>query len=136
MKQLLEIFLRYFEFLYGDSRYRITDSRAREPNAALTVTGPNLTWLITVDRGQVRLSAGTTKLPGRLFWTSLIRQYLLGEEDIRYLSAPEEIEWARTHLNQIEQLFSDDATVESTRDRLEALLRSNGEKQWGPAKSS
>lgn len=137
MKQLLEIFLRYFEFLYSDERYRFTDSRTHGANASLTVTGPAITWIITVDRGQLQLSVAPTQLPGaRGFWISLIRQYLKGDEDIQYLSPPEEIDWARTHLNQIEQLFSDAATLESNRDQLVELLKSNGEKQWGPAKSS
>lgn len=132
MKILLEHYIRYFDFLYEDSRYRITDSRADGMNASLTVTGGNLTWLIAIDKGQLQLFISPTRLPENGFGVSLIRQYLYGLEDVQYLSANEEVRWARENIDQIEQLFSDVSALEATCSTLRALLRSNGEKQWGP----
>lgn len=131
MKQLLEFFLRYFAFLYDDPRNRITDCRYHAPNAALTVTGPILVWRIALDRGQLQLSVGPSQLPNQGFWMSAIRQYLDGADDMRSMSAPEAIEWASGNVEELEELFSDRATVQNTCDRLEQLLRSNSEKYWG-----
>jgi hypothetical protein len=136
VKALLEFYLRYFDFLYLDSGYRFTNSRTDGVNASLTVTGPNLTWSIVNDRGQIQLSIAPTTLPGNGFWISLIKQYLDGNEDIQYLPAAEEIEWARENIDQIEQMFSATSDLESTCGALRELLRSNAEKQWGPAAHS
>jgi hypothetical protein len=135
VKKLLEIFLRHFEFIYAEPRYRFTDSRTHAPNASLTVSGPDVTWWITLDRGQLELSVSPTRLPGDSFWISLIRQYVRGDDDIRYLSAAEEIEWAQTNLEQIERLFSEASDVEAVTHALADLRRKNGEKRWGPAAS-
>lgn len=136
MKPLLEFYIKYFDFLYLDSRYRFTDSSTNGMNASITVTGPNLTWRITIEKGQPQLSISPTRLPGNGFWISLIRQYAGGLEDIRYLSAIEEAEWARENIGLIEELFSDASNLEATCDDLRALLRSNAEKEWGPPASS
>jgi hypothetical protein len=136
VKKLLEVFLRHFEFLYADPRYRFTDSRTQAPNAWLAVSGPDLTWWITLDRGQLELSVAPTRLPGDSFWISLVRQYVRGDDDIRYLSAIEEIDWARVNLGQIEELFSEASDVESITCALADLRRKNGEKHWGPAAST
>jgi len=133
VKALLEFYLRYFEFLYLDSRYRITDSKTDGVNASLTVTGPNLTWSVANDREQIQLSIGPTCLPGNGFWISLIKQYLDASEEIQYLPAAEEIAWARENIDQIDQLFSATSNLESTCGALRGLLRANAEKQWGPA---
>lgn len=133
MKALLEFYLRYFDFLYLDSRYRFTDSKTDGANAAITVTGPDLTWSVSVDRGQFQLSIAPTRSPRTGFWVSLIKQYLEGNEDIAYLSAKDEVEWARGHLGSIEQLFADPAGMESVCNELRILQRANAEKQWGPA---
>jgi hypothetical protein len=135
VKALLEFYLRYFDFLYLDSRYRFTDSKTDGMSASLTVAGPDLTWLITNDRGQIQITVGPTSLPRDRFWISLIKQHLEGNEDIQYLPVVEEVAWARDNLHQIDQLFSATSDLESTCTTLRALLRSNAEKQWGPAVS-
>ena len=132
MKPLLEFYIRYFDFLYLDPRYRFTDSSTDGANASLTVAGPDLTWVITIDKGQPQLSISPTRLRGNGFWISLVRQYTCGHDYIQYLAVSDEIEWARENIDQIEQLFSDPANLEATCNKLRALLRSNGEKQWGP----
>jgi hypothetical protein len=136
VKALLEFYPRYSDFLCLDSRYRFTDSNSNGVNASLTVTGPNFTWTIVNDRGQIHLSIAPTTRPGNGFWISLIKQYLDGSQDIQYLPATEEAKWARENINQIEQIFSARSDLESTCGALHALLRSNAEKQWGPAAPS
>lgn len=133
MKALLEFYVKYFDFLYRNSRYRFTDSKTDGVNASLTVTGPNVTWSIVNDREQIQLSVGPTGLPGNGFWISLIKQYIDGSEDIQYLPALAEIEWARVNIDQIDQLFLTTSDLKVTCGELRALLRSNAEKQWGPA---
>ncbi|MBN7412657.1 hypothetical protein [Mycobacteroides abscessus] len=135
MKALLEVFLRQFDFLYLDPQYRITDSSTDENavNASLRVTGEVLTWQIVNDRNRLQLSIIPTLLPEQGFWISLIRQYVEGMEQIEYLPALEEIQWARENLKQIDALFSDRFSLQAVCDELRALLRSNAEKEWGPA---
>jgi hypothetical protein len=133
VKALLEFYLKFLDFLYLDSRYGFTDSKTDGVNASLTVTGPNITWLIVNDRGQMQLTIAPTSSPNDGFWISLIRQYLDEDEDIQYLSAVEEIAWARANSHHIDQLFSAPHDLEATCDALRALQRSNAEKHWGPA---
>lgn len=132
MKHLLEFYLKYCEFLYSDPHYRFTDSQTDGVNASITVTGANVTWLIAVDRGKIQLSVASTLLPGRGFWISLVRQYLNSSDNITYLSAFQETEWARENKEELEQLFGNSGELEATCAKLVALLRSNAEKEWGP----
>jgi hypothetical protein len=78
MRTLLEFFIKYFDFVYLDPRYRITDSKTGGDtiNASLTVTGPDFTWMLVNDRGQMELSLAPTSLatPRNWFWVSLVRQ--------------------------------------------------------------
>jgi len=110
LRTLLEFYLHYFDFLYLDSQYRITDSKTGgdAANASLTVTGPVLTWFLTNDRGQMQLSVGPTHslTPRNWFWPSLIKQYLDRDSTIEYLPVQKEIEWVRRHIQDIERLFS------------------------------
>jgi hypothetical protein len=64
------------------------------------------------------------------------QHYLDTSEDKQYLPVVEEIEWARENIDQIDHLFSATSNVESTCGALRALLRSDAEKQWGPAATS
>ena len=137
MRTLLEFYLKYFDFLYLDTRYRFTDSKTEGDtiNASLTLTGPVLTWLLANDRGQMLLSVAPTRLatPRNWFWVSLIKQYLDGNDEIEYLPTAQEVEWVKNNIHHIEQLFSDASELEPTCEALRALRRSNAEKSWGPA---
>jgi hypothetical protein len=134
MKNLLQFFLSYFEFLYLDPRYRITDSKTGSAriNASLTVTGPVITWLIVNDRGQMQISIAPTALPSprNWFWVSLIKQYVNNEAEIHYLSAEDEIEWIRQNMERVENLFANPSTLEDECDKLKALRRENADKYW------
>jgi len=132
VKALLQFYLKYFDLLYLDPRYRITDSETSGANASLTVTGPVLTWLLVNDRGQMQISLAPTCLatPRNWFWISLIRQYLDDDTEIEYLSAPDEIGWMSQNQARVEQLFADPATLEATCDNLKALRRDNANKYW------
>ncbi|CPS10328.1 hypothetical protein [Mycobacteroides abscessus] len=136
MKALLEAFLRYFDFLYLDPTYRISDSKTDDAgvNAAIIVSGENLTWRIANDRGQLQLSVAPTQLPEQGFWISVLRQYLDQIDDVQYLPAVEEVAWARENIKRIDGLF-DPFFLESTCEGLRKLMRSNAEKEWGPAAS-
>ncbi len=64
MKTLLEYFLKYFDVLYLDPRYHITNSISSgiaTNNASLTLTGPILSWQLANDRGQMLLSVAPTR---------------------------------------------------------------------------
>lgn len=137
MRTLLEFYLRYFDFLYLDSRYRITDSKTGGDtiNASLTVTGPLLTWLLANDRGQMLLSIAPTRLAtlGTGSGCHSLKQYLDAEDEIEYLPVEKEVEWLKSNIDRIEHLFSDASTLEPTCDALRALRRRNADKYWGPA---
>jgi hypothetical protein len=135
MKTLLEYFLRYFDILYLDPRYHITDSNTRglaTIDASLRLTGPILSWNLTNDRGQMELTVAPTALAtqDKWFWVSLVRQYLNGDDEIEYLSAADEIGWVRENSDRIEQLFSDGSAIETTCQSLRALRQSNADKYW------
>ncbi|MGB3482944.1 MAG: hypothetical protein WBB07_12110 [Mycobacterium sp.] len=138
MKALLELFVKHFEFLYSNSANRITNSKASGANAinaSLTVTGPELSWLIVNDRGQMQLSLAPTRLlsSDNWFWVSLIRQYVDALDEIQYLPATGELNWVRANEQRVADLFSDPSTIENVCAELRALRRANAEKYWGPA---
>lgn len=135
MKTLLEYFLRYFDLLYLDPRYRITDSSTggvATNNASLRLTGPILSWSLANDKGQIVLHVAPTELAAASNWfrVSLIKQYLDNDDEIEYLPAADEIGWVRENSGRLEQLFADDSKLESTCDKLGALRRSNANKYW------
>ncbi len=136
MKTLLEFFVKYFDVLYLDPRYHITDSNNRglpTIDAAMRLTGPILSWYLANNRGQMELTVAPTLLitPDNWFWVSLVKQYLNGNDEIEYSSAPAEIEWVRENGGRIEELFSDVATLETTCETLRALRQSNSDRYWG-----
>lgn len=135
MRTLLEYFLRYFDVLYLDPRYHITDSRSSgvaTNDASLRLTGPILSWSLTNDKSQMLLGVAPTRLAaqGNWFRVSLIRQYLNGDDEIEYLTAAGEIEWVRENSGRIEQLFSDASGIETTCETLSGLRRANANRYW------
>jgi hypothetical protein len=135
MKTLLEYFLKYFDVLYLDPSYHITNSittGVASNNASLTITGPILSWDLTNDKGQFILGVAPTALatPDNWFSVSLIKQYLNGQDEIEYSSAADEIAWVRENDGRVEQLFSDASTIETICDTLGSLRRSNANRYW------
>jgi hypothetical protein len=134
MRTLLEFYLNYFDFLYLDPRYRITNSKTGNAtiNGSLTVTGPIITWLVVNDRGQMQISLAPTCLasPRNWFWVSLIKQYINHEPEIEYLSATDEVEWMRQNAARVEELFSGSSTVANVCEELKELRRANADKYW------
>lgn len=135
MKTLLEYFLKYFEVLYLDSRYHITNSNSNgvaTTDASLQLTGPTLSWDLTNDKGQMLLSVAPTELasPSNWFRISLIKQYLDKEDEIEHLSAMKEIKWIYENSTRVEQLFLDASLIENTCETLNALRRSNANRYW------
>ncbi|WP_082951774.1 hypothetical protein [Mycobacterium sp. 852002-51057_SCH5723018] len=135
MKTLLEYFLKHFEMLYLDPRYHITNSTTsgvETNNAALTITGPTLSWDLTNDRGQMLLGIAPTALatPDNWFRVSLIKQYLNRESEIEYSSTDTEIAWIRENSERVEELFSDVSKLENVCQTLRSLRRSNANSYW------
>ena len=135
MKTLLEYLLKYFDVLYLDPRYRITNSSTTgvaSNNASLTITGPILSWQLTNDRGQFLLAVAPTALatPDNWFTVSLIKQYLNGQDEVDYLTAADEIAWIRENGERAEELLSDASTIETVCETLRSLRRSNANKYW------
>ncbi|MDM4139644.1 MULTISPECIES: hypothetical protein [Mycobacterium] len=134
MRTLLEFYLNYFDFLYLDPRYRITNSKTGNAtiNGSLTVTGPIITWLVVNDRGQMQISLAPTclALPRNWFWVSLIKQYINHEPEIEYLSATDEVEWMRQNATRVEELFCNASTVANVCEELKELRRANADKYW------
>ena len=137
MKSLLEFFLKYFDFLYLNPLYRITDSKttgAEAINASLTLTGPIISWQVTNDRGQILLYLAPAKLtaPENWFRSSIIRQHLDGFDERNAISSVEAVDWLRDNISRIEELFSDSSAARSCED-LTALENANADKYWGPS---
>jgi hypothetical protein len=113
MNNLSEYFLKYFEVLYLDPRYHITNSSTSgvaSNNASLTITGPILSWGLTNGSGQFILGVAPTALATSDNWfrVSLIKQYLNGQDEIEYSAA----------------------TIETICDTLRSLRRSNANRYW------
>ena len=135
MKTLLEYFLNYFDMLYLDPQYRITNSSSRgypTIDASIQLTGPILSWNLANNRGQMELTVAPTRLATaeNWFWVSLIKQYVDGESEIKYVSAAEEIEWVRGNIDRVERVLADGPTLETTCEELQALRQSNSDKYW------
>lgn len=126
----------HFDFLYLDSRYRISDSRtssSSESDAFLVMTGPILTWRLVNNRGQFQLAVAPTELLARenWFWLSVIRQYLDSDEDT--ILDDQGIGWLRDNISRIEQLFMDHPTAFNSCERLNALKEAIAVRLFGPA---
>lgn len=135
MRTLLEYFLQYFDFLYLDPQYRITDSHTSgvgTNDASLQLTGPILSWSLGNNRSKMLLDVAPTDLatPENWFRVSLIKQHLNGDDEIEYLAAADEIGWIRENGRRVEQLFSEASSLEGTCSTLRALRRSNANKYW------
>ncbi|ORA85355.1 hypothetical protein K3U93_00130 [Mycobacterium malmoense] len=140
MKTLLEFFLQYFDFLYLDPRYRITDSKtsgSQTINASLTLTGPLISWDLFNDRGQMGFAIAPTQLaesPDNWFRLSLVRQYLDDYDETNFVSPPATVAWVRDNLGRIEELFSDAKAARSCEELL-TLAKSLANKYFGPPKA-
>ncbi|MGO9548120.1 hypothetical protein [Mycobacterium sp.] len=138
MKTLLEFYLKNFEFLYLDPRYRITDSSTSGVaaiNASLTLTGPVVSWQLTNDRGQILFDVAPTKLSAAENWfrVSIIREYLDGYDERNVVSPTEAAIWIRDNRDRIDELFSDSSAAESCQ-ALTALENAKAIEYWGPPK--
>jgi len=135
MKTLLEFFLKYFDMLYLDPRYHITDSRTRgleTIDASLRLTGPILSWNLSNDRGQFEITVAPTgqATTENWFWVSLVKQYLDGADEIEYFSPEEEIKWVGENSSRVEQLFSDSSGLDAICESLRTLRQSNSDRYW------
>ena len=120
-----------------DARYRITDSRtsgAPTIDAGLTLTGPDISWIIGNNRGQIDFSVAPTKLaksPDNWSRVSLIRQYLDDYDETNAVSPEATVAWIRDNLGRIEELFTDAKAARSC-EELIALAKSLAIKYFGP----
>lgn len=137
MKSLLEFLVYYFDFLYLDPRYHVTDSTTSgDPmiNASLTLTGPVISWELTNDRGQFGFAIAPTKLaqsPDNWFRATLIRQYLDDYDETDAVSPSETVTWIRSNLTRIEQLFTE-GEAERSCEELINLAKALAIKYFGP----
>jgi hypothetical protein len=140
VKTLLEMFIKYFGFLYLSPNYGITNSTtsgSATANASLTLTGPVISWDLSIDRGEVGIGIAPTRFassPDNWFRLSLVRQYLDGYDDTIAVPLVETVTWIRDNLRRLDELFSD-ATVVRSCEELLALANSLATKYFGPPKS-
>jgi hypothetical protein len=139
VKTLLEYFLRNFDFLYSDPRYRITDSRtsgAQTIDAALTLSGPVVSWSFANNRGQINLGVAQTRLAQsheHWFRIQLVRQYLDHYDETNAVRPEETAAWIRDNRGRIEDLFCDASTADSCK-ALITLEKALAIKYFGPPK--
>jgi hypothetical protein len=81
------------------------------------------------------LSVAPTRLqtPDNWFWLPLIKQYVEGSAKAQYVSAKDEISWARDNVQRVAELFSDPSSAEVVCADLRALRLRNAQEVWGPA---
>ncbi len=137
VKTLLEFYLQYFEFLYLNSQYRITDSTTSgDPaiSAPLTVTGDVISWDLSNNRGQIGVGIAPTRLaksPDNWFRVSLVRQYFDDYDETSVVSPEATAAWIRKNPGRIEALFANDKASRSC-EELIALAKSLANKYFGP----
>jgi hypothetical protein len=137
VKTLLKFFIEFLDYLYLDPRYKITDSTtsgSATNNAAITLTGPTISWQIANDRGQILFDAAptTSRSPENWFRVSIIREYLDSFDERGHASPAETAAWIRDNGERIESLFSDARVAESCR-ALTALEEAKANEYWGPS---
>ena len=137
MKTLLELFIAHFDFLYADSRYRMTDSSTSGVSAidaGLTLRGPILSWDVANNRGIITIAVAPTQLavsPNKWFDTSLIRQYLDDYDPTNVVPLEATVAWVRDNLRRIEDLFTDAKAARSC-EELNALAKLHATRLFGP----
>jgi hypothetical protein len=137
VKTLLDFYVRYFDFLYLDPRYHITDSTTSgDPtiNASLRLTGPVVSWELSNDRGQTGIAIAPTRLaksPDNWFRISLVRQYLDNYDETNVVTPEATVAWIRDNLNRLEALFSN-ANAARACEELLALAKLLATRYFGP----
>jgi hypothetical protein len=137
MKTLLAFLYNNLEFLYLNSRYRITDSSttgSQTDRASLTVTGSTMTVDLTNDRGKIRFEIAPTKFLNSRTWfrVTTVRQYLDGVDETNSVPSKETAAWLRDNFERVEELFSDGSVTNSC-SALDELRHSNAVKWFGPS---
>lgn len=140
MKYLLEVFLRYFEFLYLDPQYSITrSSTSGSPltGAQLIITGNKLSWSVTNDRGQISLATAPTAAiaPENWFRLSIIRRYLDGTVAAGGTINAEDLDWLKANMARVEGLFADTPKTQRSCKELITLENMVADELFGPPKS-
>jgi hypothetical protein len=139
MKTLLDFFAAYFDFLYLDRRYRITNSRtsgAPTIDAGLTLTGPVTSWSIHNDRGKIGFDVAPTQFaasPDNWFRVPIVRQYLDDYDETNFPAPEATAAWIRDNLGRIEELFIEANAARSCQE-LSALEELLANKYFGPPK--
>lgn len=137
MKTLLEIFIMHFEFLYADSRYRITDSATSGVstiNASLTLRGPILSWDVANDRGTITIAVAPTQgaeSPDKWFDAALIRQHLDHYDSTKLVPLEATVAWVRDNIGRVENLFVDEQAARAC-EELNALAQLRATRLFGP----
>ncbi|GAA2545534.1 hypothetical protein [Mycolicibacterium diernhoferi] len=139
MKHLLEVFLKYFDFLYLDPQYRIVDSSSSgsaTTDAQLVVAGNILSWSLTNDRGQIVLATAPSSAtaPENWFRLSIIRRFLDGTRASDAAVSVEAVDWLRANITRVESLFANPPTTKASCEALIALENSVADELFGPAK--
>jgi hypothetical protein len=138
MKTLLEFFIEYFDFLYLDARYRVTDSSTSGVatiNAGLNLTGPIISWSVHNNRGKLNFGVAPTVLASsseNWFRISVIRQHLDDYDETNRADPIDMVTWTRNNLSRIEEMFSS-ANAAKSCDELIALEKALADKYYGPS---
>jgi hypothetical protein len=137
LKTLLAHIYNYFEFLYLNPRYRITDSSTggtATSDATLRFTGPQASFWFSNERGRIYCDVAPTRNATRENWfrISIVRQYIDGLDEASAMPQKETAEWVRNHIGRIEALFSDETAARSCQ-ALSDLERLSAQKRFGPA---
>lgn len=137
MKTLLEVFVRYFDFLYLDPRYRLTDSStsgSADADAQVVLTGDVLTWSFSNDRGQLTLGVAPTLHLAPENWVRLpiIRKHLDGNQVPDGILTTEDIEWLKANISRVESLFADPETSQKSCKELITLGNQVAAELFGP----
>jgi hypothetical protein len=134
MGELLRLLAEHYSWLWGESRYRITDSRATESfgNALVVISSDALRIRVARDRGQFLWDFQSPD-GGERDWYDLdvIWRFLTGESIATVLEPPERVaHFVQDHLSQIEALFGSDERAQTT-TALEDLQRVRAKELFG-----
>ena len=131
IEEILQYLMKHCSFLYKLNRFRFVDSGSSESfgNAFLILEHEDLRLQFVRDRGQIFLDFQPTRKKHKSNWFSIdiIKRMVTGKIETSAEMDSEKVEFLKTNLDKIEQLFST-ANMESTIEKLRELERTRAKR--------
>ena len=126
MEEFQQLIIKKCAFLFSSNPFQVIDSDSSESfgNAFLILERGDLRLQFVKDRNQIFLDFQPSSKKGKLYWYSIdvVKQMITGEIESSAEIITRNIEFLKTNLEKIEQLFSKN-NVDDTVKKLKQLER-------------